>query len=339
MANVFAITTATADIKANNDGKAAAVFTVTNNSNKPVRGIAKAKALENTQQDWLTVDGENERDFAAHGTQQLTVNFAKPVAPAAPGDSPRPPEKFPFRLDVASAVNPDEVFTEGPQVTVEVTPPLPPPVKKPFPWWLIAVIGAVVLVVAIVLVVLLTRGTSGPGNNTPPPTPTPASVVEVINFYDRSPTAAWRGHFGEVLPFNGSDGDSRGFVKLRDGSTMENGTPSNKVLQTHPAWFNGGIITGTYPLDIPIRSGDRFRATVGFLQGAGAGNLTLRVLINNTPVYELQKQYTGSLRELDVDLNPYVGQGGNFSLQVAAIPTSAQGWICWINPRIMNERR
>jgi len=140
-----------------------------------------------------------------------------------------------------------------------------------------------------------------------------------------------------IIPFNGSDGDSRGFVKLREGSTMENGSPGHKVLQTHPAWFNGGTITGTYPLDIPIRAGDKFRATVGFLQGAGAGNLRLRVLLNDTIIGDLPKQYSGSLQEWTIDLNSYQGQGGTVSLQVVALPTSAQGWICWINPRIMNE--
>ncbi len=153
MANIFAITTATEEIKADKDGKARAVFTVTNNSHKPVRGIAKAKVLGNTQQDWLDVEGETERDFAASGTQQYTVNFHKTAAGAAGAT-----EKFPFRLDVASASNPDEQFTEGPTVTVEVTSAPSPVTKKPFPWWLIAVIVGGLLIVALILFLLLQRG-------------------------------------------------------------------------------------------------------------------------------------------------------------------------------------
>ncbi len=141
MANIFAITTVADDIKADKEGKASAVFTVTNNSNKPVRGIAKAKALGNTQQDWLNVDGETERDFSASGTQQYTVNFRKPVAAG------QPVEKFSFRLDVSSAINPDEQFTEGPAIHVEVTPPIQPPPKKPFPWWIILVAAGILLLV------------------------------------------------------------------------------------------------------------------------------------------------------------------------------------------------
>ncbi len=151
MANIFAITTATEDIKASTDGKATAVFTVTNTSNKPMRGIAKARPLGNTQQDWLSLDGETERDFSANGTQQFTVNFRKPVTQAAAG-TPATPEKFPFRLDVASALNPDEQFTEGPTINVEVTPTIIKPPPPPFKWWLIPIIvGAVALIAGVVL--------------------------------------------------------------------------------------------------------------------------------------------------------------------------------------------
>lgn len=153
MGNIFAITTITDDLKADKDGKVNAVFTVTNTSSKPVRGMAKAKALGNTQQSWLDVEGETERDFAGNGTQQFTVNFHKTAA-GAPGT---PAEKFPFRLDMASALNPDEQFTEGPTVNVEVTSAPQPVTAKPFPWWLIAVIGGALLILILILV-LVFRG-------------------------------------------------------------------------------------------------------------------------------------------------------------------------------------
>ncbi len=79
MANIFAITTSAVDIKADAEGKASAVFTVTNTTGKPIRGIVKARAMGNTQQEWLDTEGELERDFGANGTQQFTVNFRKPA--------------------------------------------------------------------------------------------------------------------------------------------------------------------------------------------------------------------------------------------------------------------
>ena len=173
MANIFNITVAATDIKADAEGKATAIFTVTNALNTPVRGIAKAKALGNTQQDWLTVKGEQERDLSAHGTEQFTVEFSKPATAATPGAPAAPPEKFPFRLDVFSASNPDEQFTEGPTVNVEVQQATVA-VKKPFPWWILIVIGAVLILVVILLFVLFGRGKKDDGannNNTVPSTP------------------------------------------------------------------------------------------------------------------------------------------------------------------------
>src|ERR1044072_3570898 len=320
MAKIFAITTGTEDIKAGADGKAGVVFKVVNSSNKPARGIATVKPFGNTQQDWLSIEGEIERDFSANGDQSFTVTFNKP--PVAGQAS----EKFPFRFDVASAENPDEVFTEGPQVKVETRAVPLVEKKKPFPWWILIVIGGVaVLAGLVVLVIFLTRS------------PAPREIVEVKNLYDYAAVAAWRSSNGDSLPYNGSDGDSRGFVKPRDGATMENGVPAQKILETHPLWANGGGISGTYQLDRPIKDGDKFRATIGFLQGAGAGNLRLRVRLNNNVVEELPKQYDGVLKEWAIDLSQFKGQSGTLTLEAIATPTSAQGWICWINPRIMNE--
>jgi hypothetical protein len=171
MANIFNITVAATDIKADAEGKATAIFTVTNALTTPVRGIAKAKALGNTQQDWLTVKGEQERDLSAHGTEQFTVEFSKPAIAAIPGAPAAPPEKFPFRLDVFSASNPDEQFTEGPTVNVEVQQAVVT-VKKPFPWWILIVAGVVLILVVVLLFFLLSgKKDGGNNNNTVPSTP------------------------------------------------------------------------------------------------------------------------------------------------------------------------
>ena len=165
MGNLFPITTPADDIKADAEGKASAVFTVTNTTGKPIRGVVKAKALGNTQQDWLDTEGELERDFGGNGTQQFTVNFKKPASVALAAD-----EKFPFRFDIASTLNPDEQFTEGPTVNIEVKgKPTAPPPKTSFPLWLIlAIAGGALLVIALVLFLVLQRGcnSGGGGGNT-----------------------------------------------------------------------------------------------------------------------------------------------------------------------------
>lgn len=173
MANVFAITTAVQTLKADANGQATTVFTVTNTTSRPLRGIAKIKPLGNTQSQWLKIDGETERDFPAGGTHQFAVSFNKPKS-TAPSSAPQPAESFPFRLDAASAANPDEDFTEGPIVTVEAPEQKAEP-KKSFPWWILIVLALLLIVGVIVAILLVRRGGS---NN---PTRPPPEKVEVSN--------------------------------------------------------------------------------------------------------------------------------------------------------------
>ena len=173
MAKSFAITTtATETLKADAKGKAQAVFTVTNVRARPVRGLTRAKALGGTKQEWLSTTSDSERDFGAGATSQFTVNFDAAGVP---------PGKYPFRLDVASALNPDEDFTEGPTVTVEVAAAPAPPEKKKFPIWIIIVILALVFLVGAVILFLVLRGDNKPDEGAASPTPaaTPVSTQRI----------------------------------------------------------------------------------------------------------------------------------------------------------------
>src|SRR6266496_4127719 len=175
MARTFAITTtATENLKADAKGHAEAVFTVTNTSPRPVRGLAKAKAMDSTKQEWLRLAGEAERDFAPGATQQFIISFDCPVTPAPAPASKGPatpaskgaqpaaaaatpaPAKYAFRLDVASAANPDEDFIEGPVVTVEMLPI----VKKNghFPFWIIPVAAVVLIGIGVGIWFLVPKG-------------------------------------------------------------------------------------------------------------------------------------------------------------------------------------
>jgi serine/threonine-protein kinase len=143
-------TTATDTLKTNDKGHTEAVFTVTNTSARPVRGMARTKVLESTKQEWLQISGESERDFAPGSTEQFVVTFDAPVATAPsalkPADAAAAADKYSFRLDVASATNPDEDFTEGPVIRVELPTPKPAPPPKPFPKWIFIPIAAVLLI-------------------------------------------------------------------------------------------------------------------------------------------------------------------------------------------------
>ena len=183
MAKVFAITPVTDKLKADANGQTTTVFTVTNETSRPLRGIAKIKPEGKTEASWIKIEGETERDFPANGTHQFTVNFTKPKPPILP----HPAETFDFRLNAISAENPDEDFAEGQKVTVEI--PEQKEETKKFPWWILIVIG-VLLIVGVVIAILLIRG--GGGNNpeptpkitptetptaTPTPTPTPTPTA------------------------------------------------------------------------------------------------------------------------------------------------------------------
>lgn len=158
MAQTFTITTTATDVlKTDDKGHAEAVFTVTNTTARPVRGMANVRALESTRQEWLKITGDSERDFSPGRTQQFVVTFDAPVA-TPPSSGPKPAgsgtptgaaaaDQYSFRFYVASAMNPDEDFTESPVVKVELpaAKPVPPP-PPPRKWWLIILIAAVVLI-------------------------------------------------------------------------------------------------------------------------------------------------------------------------------------------------
>jgi len=141
MNRVFAITAASERVTVGGDGRGEITFTVTNSSARPLRGQLRVRPLGSTKGEWLSVAGETERAFSPNATQQVVVKVATP--PGAPAG------KYQFRLDAISVINPDDDFTEGPTVDLEVKATEAP--KKAFPWWIVAAAGG-----AVILIVTLT---------------------------------------------------------------------------------------------------------------------------------------------------------------------------------------
>ena len=141
MNRIFAITAASERVSVGGDGRGEITFTVTNSSARPLRGQLRVRPLGSTKGEWLSVAGDTERPFSPNATQQVVVNVATP--PAAPAG------KYQFRLDAVSVINPDDDFTEGPTVDLEVKAAEAP--KKAFPWWIVAAAGG-----AVILIVTLT---------------------------------------------------------------------------------------------------------------------------------------------------------------------------------------
>jgi len=139
-------------------------FTVTNDTERPIRTEVRVRVLDSADAAWFSLaSGETVREIASGKSSQCTVEVRVP-ATAELGD-------YRFRLDANSVNHPEEIFTEGPVVQVEV----PPVVVETnggfkFKWWMAAAPAAV-------LVLLLTwlfwpKGDDGPQ---------PAAEIEVPN--------------------------------------------------------------------------------------------------------------------------------------------------------------
>ena len=137
MAAPFVITSPTNTVLLGTDRTGQAAFSVSNQTGRAIRARLSVAALDPTQAAWLTLAGTAERDFPIGGMEQATVTVTVP--PDAVGGL------YPLRLDVASVVNPDEDWAQGPVVAFQVPdvppPPPPPPPVEP-PGYLETVLGA-----------------------------------------------------------------------------------------------------------------------------------------------------------------------------------------------------
>ena len=135
----FVVTSASQSASLNPQGQSEVSITVTNNSGKPARGAARPMPLGAANGAWLMVTGEKERNFAPNESHQITIRIQ------APPDAP--PGRYSFRVNLVSVQNPEEDFTEGPEVTFEIKrsdAPKPPAGK--FPIWIIFVVLGVLIV-------------------------------------------------------------------------------------------------------------------------------------------------------------------------------------------------
>jgi hypothetical protein len=156
MPRAFDITAATESVNLSASGQGELAFTVSNALRRPVRARATVMTSGEARSEWATISEGAERDFAQDGTQQFTVKLQVP-----PGTKPG---RYTFHLLVTDVANPDEQYADGPTVAFTV-PEAAAPVKKPFPWWIVALAAGVLLIGGGVVAVLASRG--GPELNEP----------------------------------------------------------------------------------------------------------------------------------------------------------------------------
>jgi uncharacterized protein YraI len=182
----------------------------------------------------------------------------------------------------------------------------------------------------------------------------PACTSVVYDLVAQAPSAYWRGWLkspgggwvpGANLSWSGSGGDDRGFARWMDNAVLEDGSRKNRVLEMHPPWVDDSFIEGDFPKALSLQGGDYFVARVGFLEGAGAGDVefTASVCWELDGDYCVQlarvtDTYDGRLRDISVNLDKYVGSNRSFKLHVFAHGTSAQDWAIWQMARIERRR-
>ena len=174
MPSPFDITTASNTVTLDNNRQGIAVFTVKNNIRRHMHALARVTTQPPEALKWLTIlpadatssDPANVRDFPVDGTQQIQVKIA------APADAP--PASYTLKLTVADQDNPDDNFTDSPDVMFsvrEVTKPAP----KPFPSWIIPV----VLIGVAVIVVIILGGVALSNRQQTTPTPSVPCVAKL----------------------------------------------------------------------------------------------------------------------------------------------------------------
>ncbi|MEO8395004.1 MAG: hypothetical protein ABI700_18555 [Chloroflexota bacterium] len=158
MPSPFDITTASNTVALDNKREGVAVFTIKNNLRRRLRAQARVTTQPPNAAAWLTIlpsdatstDPANVRDFPVDGTQQIQVKIAAPAdAPAA---------SYSLKLTVADETNPDDLFTDSPDVLFSIHD-APKSAPTPIPNWIIPVvlIGVAVIVIIILAGVALSN--------------------------------------------------------------------------------------------------------------------------------------------------------------------------------------
>lgn len=189
---------------------------------------------------------------------------------------------------------------------------------------------------------------TGINPNTPtPPTPgtpvTPATPVSgtVYDFASNVCTAKWYTGAGEI-PCPGTDGDGKGFVLIANPSRLENGTNDPRTgIITFPQNINNGYIQGIFPA-YQVKSGDKFRATIGCENGATSCYVVFRLDYSISGSSSIQtfwafvEKYEGGVYNADIDLTPLAGQNVKFILTVLSTGPATGDRALWSGPIIFN---
>lgn len=174
-----------------------------------------------------------------------------------------------------------------------------------------------------------------------PSTPATAIPGTSYDFVANVCAATWSSGAGQ-LPCPGTNGDAKGFVLITNPSKLETGATDTRTgLLTHPQNINNGLIQGAYPA-YTVKTGDKFRATVGCEHGATSCYVVFRLDYIPSGSSTIQtfwafvERYEGQVYNAEIDLNPLAGQSVRFVLTVLATGSPAGDRALWVAPIIYN---
>lgn len=128
---------------------------MTNVSGRKLRARVRVTPMGAVPSEWLSVEGEAERDFDIGDARQFVVRVEPPLGAAAGAYS--------FRVDAIGIEHPDDDYAEGPSCQVTVPGSKPPKVTTPRGYLTTlvgALVGGILGELTIVIFLLLRKHTS-----------------------------------------------------------------------------------------------------------------------------------------------------------------------------------
>jgi hypothetical protein len=161
-----------------------------------------------------------------------------------------------------------------------------------------------------------------------------------LNLYDLAPQASWS-NGKQVLPFNGSTSDTKGYVIAKGTTVLSDNKSYKNVLLTYPEWVASGNIFGLYEITIPADA-SALSFSIGFLKGAAGGDgvaFSVRFYSHtqkrNYQLFYEKIKYEGGVVSRKVDLQQQLrGQAGQLVLTVNALDSYYRDLAVWVNPII-----
>lgn len=146
------------------------------------------------------------------------------------------------------------------------------------------------------------------------------------------------------LPCPGADGNGDGFVfKLTKPELEDVFVGENPGIITVPQNKYNGYIEGVYPAYV-VKSGDRFRTSVGCANGAESCYVVFRldyIIEGHSPQthWAWVEKYNNQFYEADVDLSSLVGREVKFKLVVLTTGSPIDDRAIWVSPMIVNPQK